>query len=210
MSMFMRKRKRSIQLNNRWGSRRNRILIALSLGLISSAFWLLAENPDVNQETYLVAASNISSNTNLEETTFTEVSLDLGELAGQYLKASENNLDEWSVVRPINAGEMISVSSLAPSKYSECAPLVVALAVELAGSIRVGDAIDLWSAEPATGVETIPVEVVSARELMSVKAQEENYIQTAQTIEVCVSPAEIRSVVAAISKKSTIIGVRAQ
>ena len=105
---------------------------------------------------------------------------------------------------------MISVSSLAPSKYSECAPLVVALAVELAGSIRVGDAIDLWSAEPATGVETIPVEVVSARELMSVKAQEENYIQTAQTIEVCVSPAEIRSVVAAISKKSTIIGVRAQ
>jgi hypothetical protein len=210
MSIFMRRRKRSVQLNNRWGSRRNRILFALSLTLISIASWLLLENTEVKLNQYLVATTNISSSTPIGLANLTSVPMDLGEADNQYLKASERNLTKWVLVRPVNAGELIPMSSIAPAKLVKCSQIVVALAVSMANTLKVGDSIDLWAADQSSSIESIPVQVVTAGELVSAKLANDSFGQSAQSIEVCISPAEIRSVVSAIARKATVVGIRSE
>jgi flagella basal body P-ring formation protein FlgA len=206
----MRRRKRSVQLNNRWGSRRNRILFAISLTLISIASWLLLENTEVKLAQYLVASTNISSSTPIGQANLTSTPMDLGEANNQYLKASEQNLTKWVLVRPVNAGELIPLSSIAPAKLANCTQIVVALAVSMANTVKVGDSIDLWAADQSSSIESIPVEVVSAGELVSAKLANDGFGQSAQSIEVCISPAEIRSVVSAIARKATVVGIRSE
>jgi len=206
----MRTRKRSVQLNNRWGSRRNRILFAISLTLISIASWLLLENTEVKLDQYLVASTNISSSTPIGQANLTSTPMDLGEANNQYLKASEQNLTKWVLVRPVNAGELIPLSSIAPAKLANCTQIVVALAVSMANTVKVGDSIDLWAADQSSSIESIPVEVVSAGELVSAKLANDGFGQSAQSIEVCISPAEIRSVVSAIARKATVVGIRSE
>jgi hypothetical protein len=75
-------------------------------------------------------------------------------------------------------------------------------------AIKRGDLVDLWSAEQAASVETIPVQIVTAGELISIKNATDGFSQNTQTIEVCVSVAEIRSIVQAIAKKATVVAVR--
>ena len=210
MSIFMRRRKRSVQLNNRWGSRRNRILFALSLTLISIASWLLFENTEVKLNQYLVATTNISSSTPIGLANLASVPMDLGEADNQYLKASEQNLTKWVLVRPVNAGELIPMSSIAPAKLANCSQIVVALAVSMANTLKVGDSIDLWAADQSSSIESIPVQVVTAGELVSAKLANDSFGQSAQSIEVCISPAEIRSVVSAIARKATVVGIRSE
>jgi hypothetical protein len=82
--------------------------------------------------------------------------------------------------------------------------------VNLASVIKVGDRLDLWAASQVTSVESIPVQVVSSAELVRSTLNTESYSQSAQSIEICVTPAEIRSVVSAIAGKATIIGIRSQ
>lgn len=210
MSIFMRRRKRSVQLNNRWGSRRNRILFAISLTLISIASWLLLENTEVKLDQYLVANTNISSSTPISQANLTSTPMDLGEANNQYLKASEQNLTKWVLVRPVNAGELIPLSSISPANLANCTQIVVALSVLMASTVKVGDSIDLWAADQSSSIESIPVEVVSAGELVSAKLANDSFGQSAQSIEVCISPAEIRSVVSAIARKATVVGIRSE
>jgi hypothetical protein len=210
MSIFMRRRKRSVQLNNRWGSRRNRILFATSLTLISIASWLLLENTEVKLNQYLVATTNIASSTPIGLSNLTSAPMDLGEADNQYLKASEQNLSKWILVRPVNAGELIPMSSIAPAKLANCTQIVVALALSMANTVKVGDSIDLWAADQSSSIESIPVQVVTAGELVSAKLANDSFGQSAQSIEVCISPAEIRSVVSAIARKATVVGLRSQ
>ena len=80
--------------------------------------------------------------------------------------------------------------------------------MSLASDIKVGDQIDLWAANQVTSIETIPVQVVSSAELVKIKVETDTYSQFPQQVEVCVTPAEVRSVVAAIATKSTVIGIR--
>lgn len=210
MSMFMRKRKRSVQLNNRWGSRRNRILFATSLALIAIASWLLSSGTEVKRNQYFVANTNLSSSTPLSSSNLTATALDLGEVEGNYLKATEHDLTKWVLTRPVNAGDLIPVNAIAPEKLSDCTQIVVALGVSLANTVKIGDSIDLWAASQSTSMESIPVQVVSAGELVSTKQATDSFSQAAQSIEICVSPAEIRSLVSAIAQKATVIGIRSQ
>ena len=209
MSFFIRKRKRSVQLNNRRGSRRNRILLAISLCVIAVASWVVSIGSEVPPDQYLVAASNLSSNSDLTEANVIALPMDLRETENLYLQASEENLSKWTLTRPVSAGELIPLSSLAPIARSSCSELSVALGVALASNIKVGDRIDLWAASQITSVETIPVQVVSSAELVNIKVDTDTYSQFPQQVEVCVTPAEVRSVVAAIATKSTVIGIRA-
>jgi hypothetical protein len=80
----------------------------------------------------------------------------------------------------------------------------------MANTIKVGDSIDLWAAEQSSSIESVPIQVVTAGELVSVKLSTDSFSQSAQTIEVCVSPAEIRSVVSAIARKATVVAIRSQ
>ncbi len=210
MSIFVRKRRRSLQLNNRWGSRRNRILFAISLTLIAIASWLFSVNTEVKLEQYLVATTNLSSATPIGISNLISTPMDLGDAQSQYLRASGENLSKWVLVRPVNAGELIPLSAIAPSNTADCTQIVVALAVSMANTVKVGDSIDLWAADQSSSIESIPVQVVTAGELISSKLANDSFGQSAQTIEVCVSPAEIRSVVSAIARKATVVGIRSQ
>jgi hypothetical protein len=209
MSFFIRKRKRSVQLNNRRGSRRNRILVAISLCIIAVASWVIAIGSEVPSNQYLGAATNLSSGTELSEANLLSLPMDLRDTENLYLQASQENLSKWNLIRPVSAGELIPISSIALSTRSTCSELSVALGVALASNIKVGDQIDLWAANQVTSIETIPVQVVSAAELVHIKVDTDTYSQFPQQVEVCVTPAEVRSVVAAIATKSTIIGIRA-
>jgi hypothetical protein len=197
MSMFMRKRKRSVQLNNRIGSRRNRILFAISLSLIAAASWLLLANSEVPLKKYLVASTNISSSMKLSEANLISVAMDLGENQSSYTEEGLN-LDEWVLIRPVSSGELIPLSAIAPTRSTECSDLVVQLGIGLASTVKVGDRIDLWAAD------------VTAGELISIKQSTDNFSQGVQSLEVCISAAEIRSVVSAIARKSTLVGIRSQ
>ena len=209
MSFFIRKRKRSVQLNNRRGSRRNRILGAIALCIIAVASWVVSISSEVPADHYLVAATNLSSNSALSDANLLSLPMDLRETENLYLQASEENLIKWTLIRPVSAGELIPLSSIALSTRSTCSELSVALGVNLASNIKVGDRIDLWAANQVTSIESIPVQVVSAAELVNIKVDTDTYSQFTQQVEVCVTPAEVRSVVAAIATKSTVIGVRA-
>jgi hypothetical protein len=210
MPILIRKRKRTIQLNNRWGSRRNRILFVLSLSLAAVASWLLVASTEVPLQRYLVATSNIATSSTLGEANLSTQEMDLKEGESQYLKATDQNLRSWVLVRPVNAGELIPMSAIAPISNSDCAQVVVDLAVRLASTVREGEKVDLWAAEQANSLESIPTQVVTAGELVSIKMATDSFSQSIQTIEICVSPGEIRSLVSAIARKSTIIGIRAQ
>jgi hypothetical protein len=209
MSFFIRKRKRSVQLNNRRGSRRNRLLGAIALCIIAVASWVVSISSEVPADRYLVAATNLSSNSDLTAANLLSLAMDLRETENLYLQASEENLIKWTLIRPVSAGELIPLSSIALSTRSTCSELSVALGVALASNIKVGDRIDLWAANQVTSIETIPVQVVSAAELVNIKVDTDTYSQFPQQVEVCVPPAEVRSVVAAIATKSTVIGIRA-
>jgi hypothetical protein len=209
MSFFIRKRKRSVQLNNRRGSRRNRILAALSLSIFALASWVVSIGSEIPPEHYLVAATNLSSNSEISEANVIDLSMDLRETENLYLQANQESLSKWILIRPVSAGELIPLSSIAPSKQTSCSDISVALGVALASNIKVGDQIDLWAASQMGSVETIPVQVVSSAELVNIKVDTDTYSQFPQQIEVCVTPAEVRSVVAAIATKSTVIGIRA-
>ena len=209
MSFFIRKRKRSVQLNNRRGSRRNRILGSIALCIIAVTSWVVSISSEVPADQYLVAATNLSSNSDLTAANLLSLPMDLRETENLYLQASEENLPRWTLIRPVNAGELIPLSSIALSTRSTCSELSVALGVALASNIKVGDRIDLWAANQVTSIETIPVQLVSAAELVNIKVDTDTYSQFPQQVEVCVTPAEVRSVVAAIATKSTVIGIRA-
>lgn len=208
MSFFIRKRKRSVQLNNRRGSRRNRILASISLCIFAIAAWVVSIGSEVPANQYLVAATNLSTGSKLIEENLLSLPMDLRETASLYLQASEENLGTWTLIRPVSAGELIPVSSIALSTRSTCSELSVSLGVSLASNIKVGDRIDLWAANQSN-IETIPVQVVVAAELVNIKLDTDTYSQFPQQVEVCVNPAEVRSVVAAIATKSTVIGIRA-
>lgn len=209
MSFFIRKRKRSVQLNNRRGSRRNRILATISLCVIAVASWVISIGSEVPPDEYLVAATNLSSNSDLTEASVIALPMDLRESENLYLQASQENLSKWTLTRPVSAGELIPLSSISLITRSSCSELSVALGVALASNITVGDRIDLWAASQITSIETIPVQVVSSAELVNIKVDTDTYSQFPQQVEVCVTPAEVRSVVAAIATKSTVIGIRA-
>ncbi len=210
MSMFMRKRKRSVQLNNRIGSRRNRILFAISLSFIAAASWLLLANSEVPMTKYLVANTSIPSSTKLSEANIASTEMDLRENKSSYIEQGGIELNEWVLVRPVSAGELIPLSAIAPSRAFDCSELVIQLGIGLASTVKVGDRIDLWAAESVNTVDSIPIQVVSAAELISAKVSTDSFSQAAQTIEICLSPAEIRSVVSAIARKSTLVGIRSQ
>lgn len=204
----MRKRKRSVQLNNRRGSRRNRILLAFALIAVSISSWLFTQSNEVELNQYLVASSNIPSSTELTSAKVAVLKMDLGEAQNQYLKATEKNLESWVFVRPVSAGDLIPLSAIGPRSTSECVQLVIALGIPMAEAIKLGDRVDLWAADQVSAVESFPTQVVTDAELISSKTPTESFSAATQTIELCVSPAEVRSVVGALARKATLVALR--
>jgi hypothetical protein len=206
MAIFMRKRTRSIKLNNRWGSRRNKLLISFALALVALASYLASSNAEDNRVSFLVAAVDLGTGSTITESNVTAQKLDLQETGNLYLRA--NNQNKFFLKSPVAAGQLIPLSALLSENFQDCAAVLVNLGTPMSQSIRKGDLVDLWSAEQSASVESIPVQIVTAAELISIKNATDGFSQSTQTIEVCVSIAEIRSTVQAIAKKATVIAVR--
>jgi hypothetical protein len=186
------------------------MFVSLVLVVAAAASCYFSMESGVLGTQYLVANSNLSSSTPLGEANVTATSMDLGEAESQYLSATEQNLGNWILTRPVNAGELIPVSAVGPVEASDCTQIVVSLGVSLAKTIKIGDNIDLWAADQSISPESIPVQVVTSGELVSKKEATDSFSQAAQSIELCISPAEIRSVVAALASRAALIGVRSQ
>jgi hypothetical protein len=182
----------------------------MSLSLAATASWLLVASSEVPLQKYLVATTNLSTSSTLGESNLSIQEMDLKEGESQYLKATDGDLESWVLVRPVTAGELIPISAIAPAKSADCAQVVVDLAVRLASTVREGERLDLWAAEQANSLDSIPTQIVTAGELVSIKLATDSFSQSIQTIEICVSSGEIRSLVSAMARKSTIIGIRSQ
>jgi len=206
MAIFMRKRNPSIRLNNRWGSRRNKLLISFALALIALASWLVSSTSEDNRVSYLVAAVDLGTGTKLTKQNLTAIKLDLQDTGNSYL--TDKNYNKFFLKTPIAAGQLVPLSALLPDNFEDCSAVVLSLGAPMSQAIRKGDLVDLWSAEQSSSVESIPVQIVTAGELISIKNATDGFSQNTQTVEVCVSVAEIRSVVQAIAKKATVIAVR--
>lgn len=209
MALFMRRRKRTIKLNNRLGSRRNKLLISFSLALVALASWLVSSTTEDSRQTYLVAAMDLASNAPISDTTVSTIKLDLQETGSSYLTAETKGKNKFFVKSPLSAGQLIPMSSLLSERFQNCSAVVLALGAPMSSSIAKGDLIDIWSAEESASIDSIPVQIVTSGELISIKNATDGFSQNTQTIEVCVSVAEIRSVVQAITKRSIVVAVRA-
>jgi hypothetical protein len=75
-------------------------------------------------------------------------------------------------------------------------------------AIQAGAELDIWAAEQSSAIQTIPYQVAVGAELIGISSGNNGIGESNQSIEVCVSIAEVRSVVEAIAKKSTVVAVR--
>ena len=208
MAIFTRRRTRSIKLNNRWGSRRNKLLISFALALVALASWLVSSNSEDTRVSFLVASLDLGAGSNINDANLSTLKLDLGETGNLYLTSESRNEVKYFIKTPIASGHLIPLSAILTENFQDCSAVVLNLGTPMSQSIRKGDLVDLWSAEQSSSLESIPFQIVTAAELISIKNATDGFSQNTQTIEVCVSIAEIRSTVQAIAKKATVIAVR--
>ena len=206
--MFPKKRKRAsaVKLNNRFGSRRNRILISFSLLFIAGGIYL-SNYQSESTLNYLVAAGDLAAGSKLTSENVSSVPASIGGQGIYYLTDSDK-VSSWYLDRPIRSGELIPKSALASIPSANCQTLKIGLTVALAHEIRVGDYLDIWAGQQNAASEQIPTEIVSDAPLLALETNSDALSQVAETAELCVSVGQIRSVVNAIALREVIIGVK--
>jgi len=163
MAKFSRRRSNKVKLNNRLGSRRNRILFSLATLLFVAAGYLAVFPIEAEGAGYLVAVTDLPSNTLLNESNSTRVNLSLGEQENYYIRSTEKQ-DQWLLTKAVRAGELIPLSAVDDSQRVDCVNLRIGLNLRLGKDIHIGDQVDLWSA-PANAIEgTIPNQIVTSAE----------------------------------------------
>ncbi|MEI7420385.1 MAG: hypothetical protein WCK24_05965, partial [Actinomycetes bacterium] len=159
-----------------------------------------------NRVSYSVAAVDLASGSQVTKANVSSVKLDLQDTGNLYLSSKNHN--KFFLKSPIAAGHLIPLSALVTENFQDCSAVIMSLGTPMSQAIKKGDLVDLWSAEQAASLESIPVQIVTAGELISIKNATDGFSSNTQTIEVCVSIAEIRSTVQAIAKKATVVAVR--
>ena len=189
---------------------RSKTLIAFALLLLAAVAWFANSDSGSTTREYLVASRDLAKSTSIDKTTVESMQADLGTSGGRYLLADEGQLDKWFLTEPVASGELIPISSLASSKEEGCSPIILSLGSTLPTTLRAGSIVDLWAAQLSPAVDSIPYELALGAELISVREIDSGMGESQQKVEVCVSAAEIRSVVEAIAKQSTVVAVRSR
>ena len=182
------------------------MLFATALTLVAVASWLANSTSQEIKTEYLVSIGDLPTSAQLSNSALTKVSLKLDELGNEYLSAADKP-SRWYLTRAIRAGELIPKSALSGIRFSMCESMVVGLGANLASNIHPGDLLNLWAGEANTSA-AIPVQIVTSAELVTIKTSTESFSQGSQSIELCISPGEIRSVVEAIANKNTVLAIR--
>ncbi len=202
-------KKRAGRVAARFTSARNKFLLLTALALLASAAWLTNNNSNPATLSFYVASRDLPKGAELETASVTEVEMQLNAVGAKYLLANQASLDKWFLTRPVLAGELIPLSYLASTKEADCTPIFLTLDSRLPTGIKVGTSLDIWAAEQTSAIDSIPHQVALGAELIGVKVDTDGIGQSNQSIEVCISVAEVRSVVEAIAKKATVVAVRA-
>jgi hypothetical protein len=170
----------------------------------------LALNPTESPgEQYLVALSDMPSNSMLTESNSMSVALNLGDQASRYALAKEEAFP-LLLTRAIRAGELIPVSALEDTAMLDCVNLRMVTNLPLSADIHRGDLVDVWSASPNAVQGTIPNQIVTAAQLVSVSEKTDALSQNQTEVELCISRAEVRSVVNSIALKEVVVVVKSQ
>jgi hypothetical protein len=186
---------------------RNKALLFVALLLLAVAAWLTNNTTASSAERFYVAAHDLAVSTKLDSSNLSEIDGQLSESNEKYLKVTAEAFGKWFLTKPVVAGELIPLTSIAALRESECTPIILTLGSGLPASIKVGTAIDLWTAQQ-NAIDGIPFEIAKSAELIGIKEDTDGIGQSTKSIEVCVSIAEVRSVVEAIAKRATVIAVR--
>jgi hypothetical protein len=80
----------------------------------------------------------------------------------------------------------------------------------LSADIHRGDLVDVWSASPNAVQGAIPNQIVIAAQLVSVAEKTDALSQNQTEVELCISRAEVRSVVNSIALKEVVVVVKSQ
>lgn len=206
MSMMLRRRKRKVSLPGRLGSRRSRMLISLALILIALASFLFSTESNRSSKEYYVALSDLAQQSELTEDNVSLVRLDLGQQQDRYLTPADTK-KTWLIKSPVRAGELVPMSALEDINQADCVAMKIQLGIELSQTIHVGDQLDIWAGEQNSSVDTFPVQIITKGQLRKIYRQTDSLSQTVEAIEICVSVAEIRSVVHSIAKQDVLVGV---
>lgn len=195
-----------MRLANRMGSRRTRILLAMAFALVACASYLLSSDTATNQTSYYVALGDLAKDSELSEVNVTSIALDLKDQSNRYLQ-TDSKVSDWILARPVRAGELIPLSALTSQAQSDCVAIKIALGIELSKTIHRGDFIDLWAGVNGNGLESAPVQIVTAGLVVDIFSATDSLGQSNQQIEICISPGEIRSVVYSLANQDLIVGV---
>ena len=197
------------RVSSGFASSRNRFLLFSALVLLAAAAWLTNNNQSPESQEFFIASRDLPKSTALDSSTVSVVELQVGEVREKYLSANQDQLGQWFLTKPVLAGELIPLSSIASTKEANCTPIILTLDSRLPTAIKIGSDVDIWAAEQSSSIESMPHEVALSAELIGIKVDNDGIGQANQSIEVCVSVAEVRSVVDAIAKKSTVVAVKA-
>jgi len=188
---------------------RNKFLLFTALVLLAIAAWLANSNTVSDSQSFYIASRDLPKATTIDENSVSSMPAQMGESGEKYLKANAGELGKWFLTKPVLAGELIPLSAVASVKEANCTPIILTLGASLPSAIKVGSNLDIWAAEQASSVQTIPYEVAVGAELIGIRSTSDGIGQNSQSIEVCISIAEVRSVVDAIAKRATVVAVRA-
>ncbi len=200
----------AIKVRRNFVATRSKLLIFIALVLLAAAAWFANSDSESTARGYFVASRDLAKSTSIDGTTVESMQADLGASGGRYLLADEGQLDKWFLTEPVASGELIPISSLASSKEKDCSPMILSLGSTLPTTLRAGSIVDLWAAQQSPTIDSIPYELALGAELISVREIDSGMGESQHKVEVCVSAAEVRSVVEAIAKQSTVVAVRAR
>ncbi|MEY2816098.1 MAG: hypothetical protein RJA78_674 [Actinomycetota bacterium] len=198
----------AIKVRRNFVATRSKLLISIALVLLAAAAWFANTDSESTTKEYFVASRDLAKSTTINGETVERIQADLATSERRYLLAENNQLDKWFLTEPVASGELIPISSLASSKEENCSPIILSLGATLPNTLRAGSRVDLWAAQQSATVESIPYELALGAELISVREIDSGMGESQQKVEVCVSAAEVRSVVEAIAKQSTVVAVR--
>jgi hypothetical protein len=188
---------------------RSKFLLLTALVLLAVAAWLANSNNSSDSQLFFIANRDLPKSTTIDEGSVHATPAQLSESNEMYLKANEGELGKWYLTKPVLAGELIPLSAIASVKEANCTPIILTLGTNLPSEIKVGSNLDIWAAEQASSVQSVPYEVAVGSELIAIKSSSDGIGQNTESIEVCISIAEVRSVVDAIAKRATVVAVRA-
>lgn len=204
----LRKRAVRARLSSNFSGNRNKALLLVALVLLAIAAWLANNTQSVATKSFFVAAHDLPTASKLDSSTVSSVEMQLSDSNEKYLSGDADKLGKWFLTRPLVAGELIPLSGIASVRESKCTPIILSLDTMLPSAIQAGADLDIWAAEQSNAFAAIPYQVAVGAELIGIKAGNDGIGVSNESIEVCVSVAEVRSVVEAIAKNSTVVAVR--